>query len=105
MRGAFPGGLVPGGNQNAADNGETPVSRVAAVADEHGNAVIVSAPEALLGAIAELIATVDVPVEDVTEVRVYPLSYGDAVEMANLLDEPVPGRKRFERRRREADSI
>ena len=41
LRGAFPGGLAPAGNQNAPDNGQTPVSRVAAVADEHGNAVII----------------------------------------------------------------
>jgi type II secretory pathway component GspD/PulD (secretin) len=90
LRGAFPGGLVPGPNQSAADNGETPVSRVAAVADEHGNAVIISAPEALLGAIAELIATVDMPVEDVTEVRVYELNNADAVELANTLANLFP---------------
>ena len=53
----FPGarGANPGNaGATGPDAGQTPVSRVSAVADEHGNAMIVSAPEALLPAITRI---------------------------------------------------
>jgi type II secretory pathway component GspD/PulD (secretin) len=89
----FPGarGLNPGNSgATASDSGRTPVSRVSAVADEHGNSVIVSAPEALLPAIAELVAAVDVPVEDITTVEVFALTNADPIEMADELTTLFP---------------
>src|SRR5579863_10064295 len=54
-------------NANAGgDNGATPQSRVSSTADEHGNVVIVSAPEALFADMDHLVSTLDVPVDDVT---------------------------------------
>lgn len=89
----FPGarGLNPNAAAaNASDAGQTPVSRVSAVADEHGNAVIVSAPEALLPAITELVAAVDVSIEDITTVEVFALTNADPVEMADELASLFP---------------
>lgn len=87
---------VPGGARgfnpgNAApDTGQTPVSRISAVADEHGNAVIVSAPEAMLPGITTLIAEVDVPVDDIASIQVFPLENADPVEMAGELADLFP---------------
>jgi general secretion pathway protein D len=85
----FPGGPRGGGAPAPATGqpaaGQTPVSRVTAVADEHGNAVIVSAPEALLPLIAQLVTAVDIPVEDITTIRVFPLANADPTDMANEL--------------------
>jgi type II secretory pathway component GspD/PulD (secretin) len=86
----FPGGFrggggAPGAAAPAPAGGQTPVSRVAAVADEHGNAVIVSAPESLLPVIAQLVTNIDVPVEDITTIQVFPLTNADPGDMANEL--------------------
>ncbi len=88
----FPGGPRNLGAPAATDPaaGQTPVSRVAAVADEHGNAVIVSAPEASLAAIAQLVTAVDIPVEDITTIQVFPLANADPVEMADELADLFP---------------
>ncbi len=85
----FPGGGRGGGFPAAAaaqpDAGQTPVSRITAVADEHGNAVIVSAPEAMLPAVVQLVTNLDLPVEDITTIRVFPLTNADPTDMANEL--------------------
>ncbi len=81
----FRGGGAPAPAADQPSDGKTPVSRVTAVADEHGNAVIVSAPEALLPLIAQLVTAVDIPVEDITTVQVFPLRNADPTEMANEL--------------------
>jgi type II secretory pathway component GspD/PulD (secretin) len=69
----------------APDAGQTPVSRVSAVADERGNFVIVSAPEALMPAVEKLVASVDVSVEDVNQFQSFTLKNADPQEMADLL--------------------
>ena len=88
----FPGarglGAARGFNANVgadAAAGQAPVSRVTATADEHGNAVIVSAPEAMLPAIGKLIEAVDIPVDDITELRSFPLKNADPSETADEL--------------------
>jgi type II secretory pathway component GspD/PulD (secretin) len=95
---SLPGGRGFGGGPGAfngfargdADTGRTPLARVAAVADEHGNAVIVSAPEALFPAIEHLIAAVDVPVDDITDIQVFTLKNADCTELASMLASLFP---------------
>ena len=92
----FPGGLRgagafgPPADGAGPSAGQTPVSRVTAVADEHGNAVIVSAPEAMLPVVTQLIANLDNPVEDITTIQVFPLTNADPVDLANELSTLFP---------------
>lgn len=89
--GGFGGG--GGGNPFAAllaggasdDSGHTPTAKVNATSDDHGNALIVSAPDALIPTIDELVSKLDVPIEDATLVQVFKLKNADPTEMANLL--------------------
>jgi general secretion pathway protein D len=60
-------------------------SRVVAVADENTNAVVVSAPEEVMLTIEKLIHEIDTSSQDITEVRVFPLKYADAEEMAEMI--------------------
>jgi type II secretory pathway component GspD/PulD (secretin) len=63
---------------------------VVAVADERSNAVVVSAPEDQMPVIEDLVKQVDINVDDITELRVFSLKYGDPQEMADLLTELFP---------------
>ena len=60
-------------------------SRVVAVADQRTNSLVVSAPEELMPLIEDVIAQIDGAAADNTEVRVFPLRYGDATEMAQII--------------------
>lgn len=60
-------------------------SRVVAVADERTNALVVSAPDEYMPTIIQLVAEVDTNVEDITELRVFPLEFADAYEMSEIL--------------------
>lgn len=60
-------------------------SRVVAVADERTNSLVVSAPAELMATIEQLVAEVDTVAEDITEVRVFPLRFADAEEMAEII--------------------
>ncbi|MDK2971073.1 MAG: ral secretion pathway protein [Candidatus Sumerlaeota bacterium] len=62
-------------------------SRVTATADERTNSLVVAAPPQLITTIEELIATLDLSTEILTEVRVFPLKYADAEEMADVITE------------------
>ncbi|MBN2449081.1 MAG: hypothetical protein JXR77_01750 [Lentisphaeria bacterium] len=99
-RGGFPGGpgeffaRMRGGGDSGGGNAESnegqreakqTSSYVKAVADERGNAVVVTAPADILAQIRELVSQLDMPTEDITTVRVLPLRYADATEMANLI--------------------
>ncbi len=96
--GGFPfGGGGGGGNQGGGGgrggtsaNSVATATRVAAVADEHSNSVIVSAAESQFPGIEVLIKSVDTDVQDLTEVRVFHLKNADPVEMADLLVELFP---------------
>jgi len=74
-------------------------SRVVAVADENTNSIAVSAPEDIMPIIEELIAQIDGVGEDNTEIRVFPLRYADAQEMADIImgvfEESRYSRQRF----------
>jgi len=81
-----PGGMG-GGPQAAESESGTRIAamRVAAAADERSNCLVVSAPEDIMETIEELIKSVDVNVEDVTELRVFKLKNADPTEMAELI--------------------
>ncbi|MBE7558288.1 hypothetical protein HS125_04835 [bacterium] len=59
--------------------------RVIAVADERTNSLVVSAPEEVMPTIAGLVAEVDTVSEDLTQIRVFPLQYASAEEMAQVI--------------------
>jgi general secretion pathway protein D len=81
-----PGGM--GGDPNAGtgvSEARNAASRVAAVADERVNALVVSAPTELIDTIEQLVKEIDTNAENITEVRVFRLNYADASETADLL--------------------
>ena len=95
--GGFPG--APGGFGGMAalfgggggdSSGSTPTTRVSAVADDHSNSLIVSAPDDLMALVEDVVKQVDVAVQDVTQVKVFKLKNADAVEMADLLTNLFP---------------
>ncbi len=100
-RGGFPGfggfGRGGGGRGGNADT-QTPddnaglqaATKVTAVADEHSNSLIIAAPDEYMPMVAQLIASVDTSVQDVTEVRVFHLNNADPTEMAQLLTNLFP---------------
>ncbi len=89
--GGGPGGVGGGGGTRGGSAGGNPAAtRVVAVADERSNSLIVSAPEDSLPIIEKLVKEVDLPVADVTELRVFHLKNADPVEMSELLAELFP---------------
>jgi type II secretory pathway component GspD/PulD (secretin) len=60
-------------------------SRVVAVADQRTNSLVISAPEELMPLIEDVIAQIDGAAADNTQVRVFPLRYADATEMAQTI--------------------
>jgi type II secretory pathway component GspD/PulD (secretin) len=92
--GGFPGGgrgnFGGGGRGGAAGNNSQTAARVIAVADERSNSLIVAAPEEAIPTITELVEKVDVPVDDVTELRVFPLKNSDPQEIADMLASLFP---------------
>lgn len=62
-------------------------SRVVAVADERSNALVVSAPEEYMPTIDQLVSEIDTNVDDITELRVFPLKHADAHEMSQILSD------------------
>ena len=83
----FGGGNASGGNTS---EGHTPSAKVASVADDHSNSVIVSAPDDLMAMVADLIKSLDVNIEDVTAVRAFKLQNADPGEMVDLLASLYP---------------
>jgi type II secretory pathway component GspD/PulD (secretin) len=91
--GGFGGGTTGGfGTRGGSRTGGGPVSnaRVVAVADELSNAVIINAPEHLMGTIEDLIKQLDTATQDITELRVFNLKNSDPTEMATLLTSLFP---------------
>lgn len=90
FRGGGPPGFSGGGESTTSSGGRPGASRVVATADERSNALVVAAPEDLMPTIEELVNAVDVNVEDITEIRVFPLQHADPQEMADLLTSLFP---------------
>jgi type II secretory pathway component GspD/PulD (secretin) len=85
--GGGPGG--PGGGRTSSRNSAA-TSKVVAVSDDRSNSVVVTAPDDVMPTIEQLVAAVDVNVEDVTELRVFRLKYADPSEMADMLSNLFP---------------
>lgn len=64
--------------------------KVFAKADEHGNSMIVTAPEDMMPIIRDLVMKLDEPVEDITEVKMFKLKNADCTEMAKMLASLFP---------------
>lgn len=90
--GGFPGGggRGGGGRGGATGNNSQTAARVVAVADERSNSLIVAAPEEAMPTIIELVDKVDVPVDDITELRVFPLKNSNPQELADTLASLFP---------------
>ena len=80
-------GADPGGQ---AASGTAARGRATATADEPANALIVSAPESLLATISSVVAQLDRPVTETTELRIFPLRHADPTELASQLAEVFP---------------
>jgi type II secretory pathway component GspD/PulD (secretin) len=86
----FGGGGGGGGRGGRNAAATTVTAKVIAVADEHSNALIVSAPEDALPTIEKLVSELDVVVADVTELRVFHLLNSDPLEMVDIFTQLFP---------------
>ncbi|NBR86408.1 MAG: hypothetical protein EBS84_10240 [Proteobacteria bacterium] len=84
------GGATGGGNSRGDSGGRVSTPKVVASADELSNSLIVSAPEEQMTIVEDLVKQVDVPVEDVAEIRVFKLKYANAQETADMLKNLFP---------------
>ena len=85
MRG-FGGGGEGGGEADAGDNeAKQTATYVKAVADQRGNAVVVTAPAEVIPQIQQLVMELDLPTEAITALRVFPLRFADATQVANVI--------------------
>ncbi len=90
MRGGFGGGGGGGDNgggqpENPANDARQTASYVAATADQRANAVIITAPTEMLPQVEDLVAQLDVPSEATSTLKVFPLHFADATELANVI--------------------
>lgn len=86
----FGGGGSPAGGSSSASGGRVNTPKVVASADELSNSLVVSAPESQMPIIEDLVKQVDVPVEDITEVKVFRLKHANADETATLIKNLFP---------------
>ena len=90
------GGGAPGGGRGGSgggaggSGGRVSTPKVVASADELSNSLIVSAPEDSMSMIEDVVKQVDVPVEDVTEIKVFRLKYASADDTAAMLKNLFP---------------
>lgn len=86
----FGGGNGGGRSGGSASGGRVSTPKVVASADELSNSLIVSAPEDSMAMIEDVVKQVDVPVEDVTEIKVFRLKYASADDTATMLKNLFP---------------
>jgi general secretion pathway protein D len=94
-RGGFPGGGPGGGGGGNAGGGpgsgaNAAGTKVVAAADEYSNSLIVGAAPEVMTAVAEMVQQIDLPVSDVTELRVFRLLNADPSEVADQLAQLFP---------------
>jgi hypothetical protein len=94
---SFGGGEVNGtqagggrGRGSAGAAGMSAAPSVVAVADETSNCVAVRAPADTMRVIADVVTQIDVPVTDVTEVRVFRLANANPTELVEQLGQLFP---------------
>jgi general secretion pathway protein D len=89
MRGGPPG--MDGGGGDSSGSGQSPARRAAsnvvAVADERSNSVVVGAPGDMMPLVEALVEELDGLPEELPVMRVFPLKYADAEEMADLIND------------------
>ncbi|NBV24345.1 MAG: hypothetical protein EBS05_20805 [Proteobacteria bacterium] len=78
------------GGSRGGDGGRVSTPKVVASADELSNSLIVSAPEEQMTIVEDLVKQVDVPVEDIAEIRVFKLKYANAQDTADMLKNLFP---------------
>ncbi len=81
-----PGGGGPGGGGAEQSEARQAETRVTAVPDIQSNSVVVSAPEAVVAEIQDIISQIDTSITDITTTRIFRLYHADAVEMANIIN-------------------
>lgn len=86
----FGGGGGGSSGSSTQGGGRVSTPKVVAAADELSNSLIVSGPEAQMALIEDVIKQVDVPVEDVTEVKVFRLKHANADDTATLIKNLFP---------------
>jgi formate dehydrogenase maturation protein FdhE len=87
MMGMFGMGGNTGSTASSAQKAST---RITIVADENGNTVIASAPDDILPLIENVIASIDVNMDDESTAQVFRLRNADPTEMANLIASLYP---------------
>ena len=78
------------GGSGGGNPGGAAAKNVVAVGDDRSNSLVVSAPEDLLETITNVVARIDQPMTDETEVRVFRLKYADPSETADQLGQLFP---------------
>lgn len=86
----FGGGGTSGRSGGNTTGGLQAAQQVTVVADEYSNTLIVLAPDNFQTAISNLVQQLDVPVQDITEVRRFALENADPVEMAAVITSLFP---------------
>ena len=90
--GGFAAMLFGGGNRGGGSSGSGRLAtpRVVAVADDRSNSLVVMATEEQMVLVEQVIANLDVNVEDITEVRVFHLKHADPQQTADQLASLFP---------------
>jgi general secretion pathway protein D len=88
--GGFPNGRNGGGGSGSRGNTSATAARVVAVADERSNSLIVAAAADAMPEIERLVKEVDVEVDEVTEIRLFPLRNSDPFELVDMLSQLFP---------------
>ena len=85
------GGAPNSGNQSGArGNTSASAARVVAVADERSNSLIVAAAAEAMPEIDRLVKEVDIEVDEVTEIRLFPLNNSDPNDVVEILSQLFP---------------
>ena len=84
------GGARGGGGGGGGGGGNAAAAKVAAVADDRSNSIVISAPADLLATIETMVKEIDQEVTDITELRVFRLTNADPAETADQLAQLFP---------------
>jgi type II secretory pathway component GspD/PulD (secretin) len=79
-----------GGGAARADTSRRAAIRVNAVSDDQDNALLVSAPADIMPGISNLIHRLDIPQDDVVQIRVFSLHHADATDVASQITSLFP---------------
>lgn len=89
-RGGFPNGGNFGGNNSSRGNTSASAARVVAVADERSNSLIIAAASDAMPEIDRLVKEIDIEVDEVTEIRLFPLTNSDPNDVVEILTQLFP---------------